>query len=450
MIQPSNQTILIVDDTPTNLEILSNALMSEGYQVAVAVDGESAISQIQYKPPTLVLLDVMMPGIDGFETCRRLKANAQTKDIPILFMTALSETENKSKGFKLGAVDYITKPFETEEVLVRVDTHLRLYQLTTGLEQVVKTRTAQLTTTLDHLQKTQTKLIRSEKMSLVGELSAGVAYEISNPVNFIHGNLHHVDTYLTQLLQFAEHYYSQQQPLTTTTQSHLPQPLETDFDLDLKFIRKDLPDILGSFHRGTNRIQKLVSALQIFSDPSRATQKSVDVHDLIESCLTLLSHRLQKKSRQSRPEVFKEYQQLPLIDCYPAALSQALMSIFLTYISNIEKAQQESSELTPKILIRTTSQDQQSITITIAVNLKQIIDDSFLTEKSPQLISTDEQFRKLASANDMNLLLAHDIVANQHHGCLHKQTQAGQTELTIELPQCLPVELSATARPAIE
>jgi PAS domain S-box-containing protein len=129
------QGILIVDDNPTNLEVLSEALTSEHFQVAVAIDGESALEQVQYLKPELILLDVMMPGIDGFETCRRLKENPDTMDIPIIFMTALSETESKVNGLSLGAVDYITKPFQHEEVLARIRVHLKLQDLTRTLQQ---------------------------------------------------------------------------------------------------------------------------------------------------------------------------------------------------------------------------------------------------------------------------------------------------------------------------
>jgi DNA-binding response OmpR family regulator len=130
-----SQNILIVDDNPNNLEVLSETLTRAGFQVAIAIDGESAIEQIQYHSPELILLDVMMPGIDGYQTCHRIKANPKTFDIPVVFMTALSDTEHKVKGFALGAVDYITKPFQREEVLARVRVQLQLRNLTRTLEE---------------------------------------------------------------------------------------------------------------------------------------------------------------------------------------------------------------------------------------------------------------------------------------------------------------------------
>ncbi|MEW5856019.1 MAG: response regulator, partial [Cyanobacteriota bacterium] len=127
--------ILIVDDTPTNLEILLDVLEDAGFKVMVSEDGESAIEMAEYSPPDLILLDILMPGFDGFETCRRLKTNKATQEIPVIFMTALTEKVDKVKGLNLGAVDYITKPLEHEEVLARINIHLSLRNLTKRLTE---------------------------------------------------------------------------------------------------------------------------------------------------------------------------------------------------------------------------------------------------------------------------------------------------------------------------
>jgi len=127
--------ILVVDDTPTNLDVLLDLLEVDGFKVVVAEDGEIAIALAEYAPPDLILLDVLMPGIDGFETCRRLKNSLSTQEIPIIFLTAVSDNVDKVKGLNLGAVDYITKPLHHEEVLARVNTHVRLQNLTKRLTE---------------------------------------------------------------------------------------------------------------------------------------------------------------------------------------------------------------------------------------------------------------------------------------------------------------------------
>jgi Response regulator containing a CheY-like receiver domain and a GGDEF domain len=130
-----SETVLIVDDTPANLGVLVETLGAAGYRLMVAEDGEEALAQTEQTRPDLVLLDVMMPGIDGFETCRRLKQREATRDVPVLFMTALSETADKVKAFAAGGVDYITKPIQHEEALARVRTHLTLRRLRRELEE---------------------------------------------------------------------------------------------------------------------------------------------------------------------------------------------------------------------------------------------------------------------------------------------------------------------------
>lgn len=143
-------TILIVDDILTNLEVLFESLTNANFRILVAEDGESAIETASYALPDLILLDILMPTLDGFETCRRLKANKTTAEIPVIFMTALTDTIDKVKGLNLGAVDYITKPFQQEEVLARVQTHLRLQHLTRQLrEQMAREQAARADATAE-------------------------------------------------------------------------------------------------------------------------------------------------------------------------------------------------------------------------------------------------------------------------------------------------------------
>ena len=129
-----SSTILVIDDTPTNLRVVSAFLEEAGYRVLVAEDGNDAKDVISQRTPDLILLDVLMPGPNGYETCLELKSSPQTRNIPVIFMTALTETSEKVKGFQVGGVDYITKPFQQEEVLARVKTHLALRELRRQLE----------------------------------------------------------------------------------------------------------------------------------------------------------------------------------------------------------------------------------------------------------------------------------------------------------------------------
>jgi len=167
--------ILTVDDDPRNLAVVRDCLVEFNYTLLASEDGESAVTRAEYSHPDLILLDVMMPGIDGYETCRRLKSLESTKDIPVIFMTALSETEHKVKGLEAGAVDYITKPFQREELLARIAVHLHIRELTKKLQEAkdslearVEERTADLAQAISdlHDEIIERKLAEEERIRL--------------------------------------------------------------------------------------------------------------------------------------------------------------------------------------------------------------------------------------------------------------------------------------------
>ncbi len=179
---PENATILLVDDTPANLHVLVDTLGDTGHNLMVATNGPQAIDRAREFQPDLVLLDVLMPGIDGFETCRRLKADPKTHDIPVIFMTALSDQADKLKGFESGGVDYVTKPIEHGEVMVRIETHLSLCRLrrdlaasNADLERRVTERTAELKSAMAEINTLKTQL-ELENVRLRQELSETQPY----------------------------------------------------------------------------------------------------------------------------------------------------------------------------------------------------------------------------------------------------------------------------------
>ncbi|MEL7363865.1 MAG: response regulator, partial [Bacteroidota bacterium] len=163
--EPSAGTVLVVDDMPANVGVLFDHLSQSGYTVLVAESGASALLQARHGQPDLILLDVQMPGLDGFEVCRRLKHHPETRHIPVLFMTALADAEDKVRGFSMGAQDYITKPFQHEEVVARVETHLTLRRLqdelkaaNADLEARVEQRTAELQAALKEVEAMRDRL----------------------------------------------------------------------------------------------------------------------------------------------------------------------------------------------------------------------------------------------------------------------------------------------------
>lgn len=423
-----NPLILVVDDTPANLEVVAEALGDAGFEVAIATDGERAIKQATISQPDLILLDVMMPGIDGFATCRRLKAAATTCDIPVIFMTALADTTDKVRGFNLGAVDYVTKPFQEAELLARVTTQLKLRHLHQTLEQQVEQRTAELQNALQQVQQSQVQLVQSEKMAVLGQLVAGIAHEINNPVNFIHGNLTHVQAYTEDLLSFVQLY--QQHKVNAA-----PELQNAVADLDLEFIQEDLPKTLTSMKMGTQRIYEIVRSLRNFSRLDEADCKAVDIHEGINSTLLILQHRLKSTPEHPEIQVIRDYGQLPLIECYAGSLNQVFMNILANAIDALEelstkRSYQENQNHPSRITIRTAAIDDQWVQITIADNgsgipkeLQQRIFDPFFTTKP------------IGKGTGMGMSISYQIVTEKHQGKLICISTPGQgTELTIQIP----------------
>ena len=425
----NSDLILVVDDTPANLEVLSEALSDAGFEVAIATDGELAISQAELSFPSLILLDVMMPGIDGFETCRRLKASNITQDIPVIFMTALADSTDKVRGLNLGAVDYVTKPFQEAELIARVKTQLKLHHLTQHLEQQVTERTAELTQALQQVQQSQIQLVQSEKMAALGQLVAGVAHEINNPVNFIYGNLNHIEEYIQIFLEFLELY-----------QKNYPNPVdeiqEQAEDVDLEFVQSDAVQMLASMKIGAERIRQIVLSLRNFSRMDEAEVKAVDIHEGIESTLMILQHRLKAKPQNPEMQIIRDYDnKLPLVECYPGQLNQVFMNILANAIDALEEANtkrtyQQIKDNPNQITIRTSVIDSQSVQIAIADNgpgipehIQERIFAPFFTTKP------------VGKGTGMGMSISHQIITEKHGGQLKFSSKPGQgTEFVIQIP----------------
>jgi signal transduction histidine kinase len=422
----SSGFILVVDDNPTNLSVISQALRSVGWQVRIAIDGEDALNKVAQNPPELILLDVQMPGIDGFEVCQRLKATPETADIPIIFMTALSDTESKVKGLSLGAVDYIAKPFEQSEAIARVRVHLQLRHLTQTLEQQVQDRTAQLSAALENLQHSQLQIIQSEKMSALGNLVAGVAHEINNPIGCIVGNVRHVETSISDLFGIIALY-----------QAKYPEPgpeIEDELEsVDIDYLREDLPKLVQAMRNGGDRITSISQSLRTFSRSDTDQRQTFDMHEGIDSTVLILRHRLKANDRRPEITVTNHYGDLPGVQCFPGQINQVFMNIIANAIDVFDEAAQmvSFSEVPHQEITIATRWVEPQVEISIRDNgagmseaVKAKIFDHLFTTKS------------VGKGTGLGLAIVQQIIVEKHGGAIEVLSELGQgTEFVIKLPQ---------------
>jgi signal transduction histidine kinase len=288
----------------------------------------------------------------------------------------------------------------------------------------------QLQQTLQELQQTQTQLIQTEKMSSLGQMVAGIAHEINNPVNFVHGNLIYAQESIDDLLRLVELY-----------QQHYPNPpeaiqAEID-DVDLDFFSEDCVQMFKSMKMGTERIKKIVQSLRTFSRLDEAPVKEVDIHEGIDSTLMILHHRL--KATRHHPEilVLKEYSALPLVECYPSQLNQVFMNILANAIDALEMVikdsglpSENSQSPFPTIRISTEAIAEKWVAIRISdngsgipENIRSKLFDPFFTTKS------------IGKGTGLGLFISYQIVVDRHHGKIHCNSTPGQgTEFVIEIP----------------
>lgn len=420
--------ILVVDDTPDNLRLLSVMLTTQGYEVRKALNGKMALNACQINLPDLILLDVNMPEMNGYEVCQQLKADETTSRVPVIFVSALDDVLDKVKAFDVGGSDYITKPFHTAEVISRIENQINLRSLQIKLDQ----KNIYLQKTLEDLKAAQVQQIQNEKMVALGHLVAGIAHEVNNPVSFIYGNLEYVGEYIRDLVNLVEA-YQQEYP----NPSKRIEKIEKEIDID--FLINDSQSLMDAMYRGAERIRSIVLALQNFSRHDQAAYKRVNIHQGIESTLLMMQHRFRKTNYRDAIEIIKDYDDLPPISCYPSELNQVFMHLLNNAVDAIDsqaekfqvKKQVEDFTAAHSIRISTSPIDGDSgVKISIADNgmgipekVRSLIFNPFFTTKP------------VGKGSGLGLSICYQIIVHQHSGkIIYNSTPGNGTEFIIEIP----------------
>jgi signal transduction histidine kinase len=413
--------ILVVDDTPANLRLLSNMMTEYGYNVRQAINGKMALTAVKAVKPDLILLDINMPEMNGYEVCEQLKSNEETRRIPVIFLSALDDALDKVKAFQAGGVDYVTKPFQFEEIIVRIQNQLTIQSLQNKLQY----QNNQLKTALSELQLTQAQLVQHEKMVGLMQLVAGIAHEINNPISFISGNLDPANEYIQDLLKLIKLY-----------RNEYPQPPQViqkmTEEIDLDFIISDLPKLIYSMKNGVHRISTIILALRIFSRLDESDIKSVNLHDGIDSTIILLQHRFKLPNGDDHIKIIKNYGKIPKITCYPSQLNQVFLNLLSNAIDAIESKWDEHPETfkNPTIWIATRLKDKETVQISIKDN-----GIGILPEVKSRLFDPFFTTKPVGKGSGLGLLTSYQIVVEKHRGKLDFYSAFGEgAEFIVEIP----------------
>ena len=413
--------ILIVDDKPENIRFLSDFLSKQNYQIRKAINGQAALMAVKILLPNLILLDINMPGMGGYEVCKSLKNDPETSSIPIIFLSAGDDITDKIQAFQVGGIDYITKPFHLEEVLVRVQTQLTVQQL----QNELKNKNEQLKNTIIDLKNTQYELIQKEKLVNASRITAGISHEINNPLSFILGNLNPAVEYTQILINVIQHY---QQAFPNGT----PEINNLIDEIDLDFLIEDFTMIMNSIRTGAERINSVVSAMYIFSRLNQSGIKQFNICESIDSVLMTLSNKITLENEESLISVSRNYQDIPMLMGYANLFNQALLNLIQNAIDSFDSdlISMMDSLFIPTIWITTKTTEANQIIISIKDNGIGISEENIVHLFEPFFTT-----KVIGKGVGLGLFTSHQIISEIHKGTLtYHNCPEGGSEFVIEIP----------------
>lgn len=409
--------ILFVDDEPALSRLIKTKYRSkvkaQELELFFAENGLAALNFLKENVVHVVITDINMPEMNGLVLLEKIKA--MNLPMPTIVLSAYGDMQNIRSAMNRGAFDFLNKPIDFNDLEITIQRALD------HLKEIQENQ--------QKLQKAQTQLIQSEKMSSLGQLVAGVAHEINNPVGFLTGNITIAEDYFTELVELLNLY---QEKFPDPGEEIIHKMQEIDFDA----LKEDIPELISSMREGTDRILSLSTSLRTFSRSDISAKTPFNIHDGIDSTLRILKHRL--KANEFRPDIhiIKDYGDLPTVECYPGQLNQVFMNIFANSIDALDESSmgmsyEEILENPKTITIRTETKPENGTVIIrirdngpgIPENVKEHIFEYLFTTKP------------VGQGTGLGLSISYQIIVEKHSGQISCVSEPGVgTEFIIEIP----------------
>ena len=412
--------ILIAEDDYVSRLLLKKSITKMEHEVIEATDGKQAWDLFLEQQPSMVITDWMMPEMDGVELCKKLRHSDKKSYTYIMLLTAKDKISDLVEVFEAGADDYITKPFKPDELKSRINTGRRILEL----QHEMADKNIKLDKALKDLKETQSQILQSEKMASIGQLAAGVAHEINNPIGFVGSNLATLTDYLKDFNELLGHYNSVKNELKNADLTKLPGNIKSlvetiekyEEDIDIEYLKEDIPELLSDCAEGTERVRKIVGNLKNFAHPGNEKIKLMDINKGIESTLNVVTNEIKYKA-----EVVKDYGDIPLVEGYPQQVNQVFMNILVNAAQAIEKkgtitikTQQVGNDIIISISDTGSGIDEK--------NISKIFDPFFTT-------------KAVGKGTGLGMNIAYNII-KKHKGSIDIKSKVGTgTTFIIKLPE---------------
>ncbi len=407
--------ILVVEDELTNRMVLQKLLQEVG-ECELAENGEDGLTiAMSDNPPDLVLLDIVLPGIGGFDVCKKLKADPKTKEIPVIFVSGKENIKDITKGFMLGAVDYITKPFHKEEVKARVETHLSLKKMREDLYKkntLLKRQVIEIEEKTEQLREKDLQLVKMDRIAGIGTLAAGIAHEINNPLSFIKTSTTFLKKSINKTLETVK--YWDDKPL--------PEVLAQDYKdyldgMNFDHVINSMDKKLEFMQEGIERIMKIINSLRKFSRVDKASFGNLNINESIEDSIEILSSQ-----NTGGIEFLKNLGEIPPVNCSPSEINQCLLHVIKNALDAVD--QKGTVELMTSL-----NEKGDRVVIRITDNGKGMTPDELRQALTPFFTT-----KAVGSGTGVGLSITETIIKS-HSGTIDISSKEGEgTTVTISLP----------------